>query len=113
MSAWQCHVCGTVYAWWVSRCRTVHVTPGGASPPPGRTAEPERGTGVLSFRKGVQGGHLCFDGTRIPVETILSLLRDRECTDQDAIAFYPSLTQADLDAVRWWDKTWRVTRRRT
>ena len=23
--SWQCHICGTVYAWWVSKCREKHL----------------------------------------------------------------------------------------
>jgi uncharacterized protein (DUF433 family) len=73
------------------------------------------GVGVLSFRGSpvgaVQGGCLCFEGTRIPVATILSLMGDR-AYDASILSMYPSLTQLDLDAARWFDDKWQVRRRR-
>lgn len=75
----------------------------------------DRLPGVLSFRGTpvgqVQGGALCFEGTRIPVATILSLL-DGGDVDQALLRAYPSLTQLDLDAARWFSTRFQVRRRR-
>lgn len=78
-------------------------------------AEPSRpGAGVLSFRGApggaVQGGCLCFEGTRIPVSTILGFMKAQD-SDAAILDAYPSLTQRDLDAARWFDGKWQVRRR--
>lgn len=74
-----------------------------------------RAEGVLSFRGtpagAVQGGCLCFEGTRIPVDVILHFL-DGPDDDEAILRSYPSLTQLDLDAARWFDAKWQVRRRR-
>lgn len=71
--------------------------------------------GVLSFRGApvgaVQGGCLCFEGTRIPVSTILAFMKGQD-SDASILHAYPSLTQLDLDAARWFDAKWQVRRRR-
>lgn len=77
---------------------------------------PEReGVGVLSFRGApvgsVQGGCLCFEGTRIPVSTVLDYL-DLGDGDGGILDAFPSLTQLDLDAARWFAAKWQVRRRR-
>lgn len=72
-------------------------------------------SGVLSFRGApvgqVQGGTLCFEGTRIPVATILAML-DAGDDDETLLFHYPSLTQLDLDAARWFADRFQVRRRR-
>ena len=74
------------------------------------------GAGVLSFRGtpvgAVQGGCLCFEGTRIPVATIAYWL-DEPDSNAAILANYPALTQADLDAARWFSGKWQVRRRWT
>lgn len=83
-----------------------------------RKIDPLRGRrpGVLSFRGGpvgaVQGGCLCFEGTRIPVDVILHYLEADGSSDGLVLDNYPSLTQLDLDAARWFDRKWQIRRRR-
>lgn len=79
--------------------------------------ESRSGAGILSFRGvpvgSVQGGCLCFEGTRIPVVTILTMLAgEHPVPDEDVLYSYPSLTQLDLDAARWFDAKWQIRRRR-
>jgi uncharacterized protein (DUF433 family) len=67
---------------------------------------------------GRQSGTPCLGGTRIPVDTILSLMTDRGMDDAHIFAFYPDVTPEHMKAVRWWDETGRAAvarahRRRT
>lgn len=70
------------------------------------------GEGVLSFRgppNQVQGGCLCFEGTRIPVQVIVGFMEAGD-SDEAILDNYPSLTQVDLDAARWFVGKWEVFR---
>lgn len=70
--------------------------------------ESRPGEGVLSYRGGpvgaVMGGCLCFEGTRIPVDMILRWMLNDD--DEEILYSYPSLTQLDLEAARWYDDKW-------
>lgn len=81
-----------------------------------RPVQSRRRPGVLSFRGSpvgaVQGGCLCFEGTRIPVDQILNYMDGDPENDAMVLHNYPSLTQLDLDAARWFDAKWKVRRRK-
>ena len=59
--------------------------------------------GIVTNEK-VMSGDPCFDGTRIPVETVLSCL-DYGWTDKQVCDGWPELTPADIEQARLWRNT--------
>lgn len=49
-------------------------------------------TGRIASRRGVLGGFPCFDGTRIPYDTVLRLVDHDTITEHDVPEYFPRLT---------------------
>lgn len=62
-------------------------------------ADLEAAKAAVSSRRGIMGGAVCFNGTRIPVHFIADMLDDGD-TEGDILAAYSSLTAEQLRLAR-------------
>ncbi len=66
---------------------------------PGFLSFPDKSDKVIQKTPGISGGQACIGNTRIPVWTLVSLLK-QGATQQELLRNYPSLTLDNLKSVR-------------
>lgn len=64
-----------------------------------RLPRPEALAGRIVRKRGVQGSREVFEGTRVPVETVIRYLRAGR-DDQAILESFPTLLPGDIDAAR-------------